>query len=253
MDMIPYANDIIDTASLVQTLIYCIEHTASGKKYVGQTVTHRMNHGRYRPFGLKGRFGCHVSEAVRNTKHKSGHLLGVAIREFGKDAFTATVVETCTPSLADEREIAWIAKLDTMYPNGYNLTSGGKQFSTGPVIPNPDVMSVSRARGGSTQHSAETRAKMSKSNAIASSTPAARALRAKHALEQHAAKKAERFRDQVVDHENLEQYIRIAGDMVVVRVGCRETSFSEKGVTSESNLRRAREFLLSLPMDVKRS
>ena len=36
--------------------IYKITNTITGKFYVGQTRSHRLNHKKYRPFGYLGRF-----------------------------------------------------------------------------------------------------------------------------------------------------------------------------------------------------
>ena len=68
-------DSILDDPESVKGIIYLIEHTASGKKYVGQTLSHRKNHERYRPFGAVGRFRDHISEAVNNTKRR--HLQSV--------------------------------------------------------------------------------------------------------------------------------------------------------------------------------
>ena len=43
--------------------IYKITCLTSGKIYVGQAVSHILNHKRYRPYGYTRRFNCHISEA----------------------------------------------------------------------------------------------------------------------------------------------------------------------------------------------
>jgi group I intron endonuclease len=243
------ATKILDDFALVRTVIYCIEHTASGKKYVGQTRTHRENHGRYRPFGAEARFKHHVSEAICNTKHKTGHLLGVDIRTYGKDAFTFRVLEVCDKELADEREIYWIAELNTVYPNGYNISLGGHihpQKTGIKPIPNPMPLSAPRKHGGSTPRSEETRAKMSKSTKEALSTAEARAIRATNAKSQHAAAKASRFIGIHIDPAKLDDYIFIQKKSVIIRVGGQETRFTSKTETQEVTLARAKEFLQTL-------
>ena len=47
-----------------------VRHKASEKEYVGQTMTHHMNHGKHRPFGYLQRWGSHISAAF-STKHKA--------------------------------------------------------------------------------------------------------------------------------------------------------------------------------------
>jgi group I intron endonuclease len=243
------AKKILDDFALVRTVIYCIEHTESGKKYVGQTRTHRENHGRYRPFGAEARFKHHVSEAICNTKHKTGHLLGVDIRAYGKDAFTLRTLEVCDKELADEREIYWIAALNTVYPHGYNISSGGHnnplKLGMKP-IPNPTPLSAPGKHGGSTPRSEETRAKMSKSAKEALSTAEARAIRAINAKSQHAAAKASRFAGIHIDPSKLDDYIFVQKKGVIVRVGGQEARFTSKTETQEVMLARAKEFLQTL-------
>jgi hypothetical protein len=251
-------SEILDDPSGVCGVIYCVEHIATGKKYVGQTRTHRLNHGRYRPFGAEGRFRAHISEAMCNTKHKSGHLMGVDIRLHGKDAFRLTPLEECAVGETDDRERHWIAELKTMYPEGYNLTGGGTCVapiswvspSAMPVIPNPTPLNPPRSRGGCVSRSAETRAKM-KERAIAQcSSEEVRAARTTSATAQHAAAKQARFAGVTVDLARLDQYIFTKRTTAIARVDGREASFTGKGFTKEQNITRAKEFLSSLPSSV---
>lgn len=240
---------ILDDFALVRDVIYCIEHTASGKKYVGQARTHRLNHGRYRPFGAESRFKQHISEAICNTKHKTGHLLGVDIRTYGKDAFTMRVLELCDKEQADERETYWIAALDTLYPSGYNIALGGlnnpRTVGIKP-IPNPTPLAVPKARGGCKSRSEETRAKMSERSKETSGTPEARAARSAQAKNQHSAGKASRFASVSIDPTKLDDYIFLRKNGVLVRVGDQEARFTSKTETSEAMLVRAKEFLQTL-------
>ena len=65
---------------------------------------------------------------VRLCAHKnnpSGYI-GRAITKYGLENFKVEILEECeTPEQLNEREIYWIAKLNTKAPNGYNLTEGG--------------------------------------------------------------------------------------------------------------------------------
>lgn len=215
----PYKMDtIIDDETAVRGVIYCIECVETDKKYVGQTRSHRLNHKRYRPFGAEGRFRSHISEALCNTKHKTGHLLGIDVRKFGADAFRVSTLEVCEVSQADDRESAWIALLDTIYPNGYNLSSGCHKPSAHTVIVNPTPLTAPRSRGGCVSRSAETRAKMSASTKAVFSSEEARAKRAALASAQHNAEKAVRFASKTIDLTNLDQYIFPKGTRVFVRV-----------------------------------
>ena len=90
-------------------VIYLITNTLNGKMYVGQTRKK-----------LSYRISQHKS---RSSKAKAG--IDAAIRKYGWENFTVEVIETCPVEMLNEREIFWIAKLNSKVPNGYNLTDGG--------------------------------------------------------------------------------------------------------------------------------
>lgn len=116
----------LDEKEKIQGEIYKITNNATSKCYIGQTVSHRKNKNKYRPFGHIGRFNDHISEAICNTKKNQCQYLNNAIRKHGKESFVVVLVETCEVRKLDERESYYIEKYDTLYPNGYNLTKGGK-------------------------------------------------------------------------------------------------------------------------------
>ena len=181
---------ILPTLEGVRGIIYCIEHIDTGKKYVGQTRSHRLNHGSYRPFGAEGRFRSHLSEAMCNTKHKTGHLLGIDVRLHGPERFRVNTLEECGIDVLDEREIHWIESLNTIYPNGYNLSGGAHKPSALPVMPNPTELAVPTMRGGCKSRSAETRAMMSERSKVFSNSVEIREARSANAALQHGAAKA---------------------------------------------------------------
>lgn len=108
--------------------IYKITNLSTGKMYVGQAVSHILNHKRYRPYGYEGRFRCHVSEAF-STKKNQSHYLNNSIRKYGVEDFEVELLEHCELPNADEREIYYIKSLNTLFPNGYNLKNGGNVFT----------------------------------------------------------------------------------------------------------------------------
>ena len=105
--------------------IYVIENIITGKKYVGQAVTHILNHKKYRKYGAEGRFRCHISEAFSNKKNQS-RFLNNAIKKYDINDFILTVIDICNIEDSDKLESDYIKKYDSLYPNGYNLTTGGK-------------------------------------------------------------------------------------------------------------------------------
>ena len=122
------SNHILDDPTKRYCEIYKIIHLSSGKVYIGQAVSHILNHKRYRPYGHEGRFKCHISEAF-STKKNQSHYLNNAIRKYGVIDFVVELIECCERSVADEREIFYINELNSLFPNGFNLKKGGKTFT----------------------------------------------------------------------------------------------------------------------------
>ena len=89
--------------------VYLIENCVSGKCYVGQTTQrlHRRWHG-------------HLNDA----RNGSDYPLHRAIRKYGVNAFTVSVLEQIDSNFLNDAEITWIKKLNS-FENGYNLTLGG--------------------------------------------------------------------------------------------------------------------------------
>ena len=122
------SKEILDNTTERYCEIYKITNISNGKIYVGQAVSHILNHKRYRPYGHEGRFRCHISEAF-STKKNQSHYLNNAIRKYGVTDFTVELIECCEIENSDERETHYIKELNSLYPNGYNLKNGGVVFT----------------------------------------------------------------------------------------------------------------------------
>lgn len=95
--------------------IYGIRNTVNGKWYVGQSQDIERRNKRERAYLAHGRFHSGSGD--------NKHMVN-AWKKYGSDAFDWVVLEECSLSQLDEREIFWIAEKDS-YRNGYNQTLGG--------------------------------------------------------------------------------------------------------------------------------
>lgn len=93
-------------------IIYLIKNKINGKKYIGQTIR-----------SLELRWKEHL-------RRKDDFLIHKAIMKYGKDNFEIELVEkTSVFSKLNNLERYYIKTLDTLMPNGYNMTSGGSEIT----------------------------------------------------------------------------------------------------------------------------
>ena len=122
------SNKTLDNPTERYCEIYKITNISNDKIYVGQAVSHILNHKRYRPYGHEGRFKCHISEAF-STKKNQSHYLNNAIRKYGVSDFIVDLIECCEVDDANDKEIYYIKFYNTLFPSGYNLKNGGSVFT----------------------------------------------------------------------------------------------------------------------------
>lgn len=237
--------EILTDNSQIKGQIYIIENKIDAKAYIGQTLSHRKNKDKYRPFGIIGRFNDHISEALCNTKRKQCWYLNNAIRKYGKEHFTVRLVQECSVDELDKLEQKYIQEYNSLYPNGYNLTKGGKTLQTLEHEFSEDTNTPSK-RGGSTFRSQETRALMSKRLKEFSNKTEEKIRRSTATKEQHLKKKLKLFEDVTINAQNLESYLYYRKDRVVVRVQDKRVDFTGKHETQESLKERALEFLCKI-------
>lgn len=245
-------NEILKDNSSVVGHIYLITNTQNNKRYVGQTLSHRKNRGKYRPFGYIGRFNDHVSEALCNSKKKQCTYLNNAIRSYGKEAFQVELLLVCSRQELDVQERKYIDDYATLYPNGYNLTHGGKVFKD-KSIPNniSPSFNVPKKRGGCVFRSKETRAKMTSRLKELMSSPEIRQELMERTQEQHMKAKIESFHGVEIDTTCSDKYIHIRNkkdgtQFIKVIVGKKTTSFVGKYQSIEELKQKAIQFLSSI-------
>jgi hypothetical protein len=77
---------------------------------------------------MERRFACHISEAFSDKKNQC-HYLNNSIRKYGQDKFKLELLRVCKIDNADNIENEEILKNNSLFPVGYNLNTGGKQFN----------------------------------------------------------------------------------------------------------------------------
>ena len=101
--------------------IYCYENKLNHHKYVGQTNN------------LKVRYSAHKSQAFNPNSRDYNCLFHKKIRQYGLENFDFYCLEEINSNdqeYIDSRESYWIKLLNSWcrYGEGYNETTGGKQF-----------------------------------------------------------------------------------------------------------------------------
>jgi group I intron endonuclease len=128
-------------------IVYLATNWVDGKQYVGIT---RNN--------LNNRIWHHLNFSTS--------YFGNALKKYGIQSFEIRVIDSANDwNTLCEKEKAWIKKLDTQYPNGYNLTGGGEGLAeisefTRKKLSDAAKLRVSPMKGR--KHSEASKLKMSK-------------------------------------------------------------------------------------------
>lgn len=127
--------DKCDITKVRYAEIYKMTCKTTGKSYIGQCVSHILNHKRYRPYGSKSRFYSHLSEAFSNKKCQC-KFLNEDILKYGKSDFLYEILIVCKYEECDFFETKMIMEHNTVIPNGYNgtINGGGKKCITDQTI-----------------------------------------------------------------------------------------------------------------------
>lgn len=89
--------------------IYRIYRKSDGRSYIGKSIN------------IEQRISGHFSDKRQNCP-----LIARAISKHGIDSFDVEILEICSEENLNHRESHWIATMDSIAPNGYNLRSGGE-------------------------------------------------------------------------------------------------------------------------------
>jgi hypothetical protein len=245
-----------DEFDKVRGEVYKITNQVTGKSYIGQTRSHRLNHGKYRPFGHMGRFKDHIAEANSNKKNQSRYL-NSSILKHGVDTFTCTLILTCDIEDLDVYERHHILEQNTKFPNGYNLTDGGQGFGylkgEKITLDEEDIVKPAEVKEKiPCLKSDYTKELISKRLKESKGGPDHRNMMMKLSQKQHLSKKFELFKDAVIDVNNIDKYIHVLKnhtnntEYVKIIIGKTKTTFVGKFETIDEIKNRARNFITEL-------
>ena len=88
--------------------IYKITNLITNKMYIGQTRSHYLNNGKYRPFGHMGRFKSHISESKNISKYNACRYLNSAFNKYGVENFKCELIINCEIKELDDYEKKYI-------------------------------------------------------------------------------------------------------------------------------------------------
>ena len=238
--------------------IYKITNLITNKMYIGQTRSHYLNKGKYRPFGHIGRFKKHLNEASRINIKCSCKYLNSTINKYGASNFKCELLITCDIDELDEYERKYICDLNTKYPNGYNLTNGGQKcgFEKGKkVVLEEEIKPMSRAiNGDSLKRTEKTRQLISKrlKDYKNSRDLNGRKNDMERVQKIHAINRFDKYKDIHIDSNNIDKYIRVIKnntlnyDYIRVTINKMRTTFVGQYETIEEIKQRARQFILEI-------
>ena len=192
--------------------IYKITNQINGKCYIGQTRSHRLNHGKYREFGYMGRFKDHISCAYSNKQNTCKYLTS-AILKYGREHFICERLLVCSLAELDQYEQQYISKFSTKYPNGYNLTDGGQgpgESKGAKVDADIEMADIAPRNVHLPPHKQTeyTRALIS-TRIKQSMTDRIRESRMYLTQTQHSEKKFDKFKDAKIDESDIHKYIHV--------------------------------------------
>jgi len=236
--------------------IYKITNLITNKMYVGQTRSHYLNKGKYRPFGHIGRFKSHISESKNMNKFNACRYLNSAFNKYSIENFKCELIINCEIEQLDNYEKKYIYELNTRYPNGYNLTNGGQScgFEKGKKVVLEEVFKpkIDLSLNPNLKRSTKTKQLISKRLKECKSNPHFRVNEMKRVQKQHSVNRFEKYKDVHIDNSNIDKYISIIKnntlgyEYVRVTINKMRTTFIGKYETIEEIKNRARQFVLEI-------
>lgn len=94
--------------------IYKYTNKINNKSYIGQSVN------------IERRRRQHIASSYYTKSNTYNTVFHKAIRKYGEENFTFEIITLCKIEELDILEKHYIQKFNTLFPNGYNMTSGGE-------------------------------------------------------------------------------------------------------------------------------
>ncbi len=113
------------------TGIYKITNKLNNKSYIGQSTN------------IIKRFNKHKTQNSLYD-HQYNTPFHKAIREDGIENFIFEILEECGKEDLNQKEMYYIEKYNTSFPNGYNMSYGGKTGSLNKIYSFEDVLSIKK-------------------------------------------------------------------------------------------------------------
>ena len=127
--------------------IYKIINVTNNSLYIGQTRSHHLNRGKYRPFGYIGRFKDHISES-KNSNKTGCRYLNSALLKNGSENFICELIMTCSIDELDSYEVKYISEFNTKFPLKIKYIENNKliekiiDIENGLVLKNEPILNV---------------------------------------------------------------------------------------------------------------
>jgi hypothetical protein len=243
--------------------IYKITNLITNKMYIGQTRSHYLNKGKYRPFGHIGRFKSHISESKNINKYNACRYLNSAFNKYGIENFKCELIVNCEINELDNYEKKYIYDLNTRFPNGYNLTNGGQKcgFEKGKKIVLEEEIKPSLEtimNNDNLKRSETTKQLISKRLKDYKNNLQVRKDDMKRVQKIHSINRFDKYKNVQIDTNNIDSYIRVIKnntlnyDYVRVTINKMRTTFVGQYESIEEIKLRARRFILDI-IDWQRS
>ena len=95
--------------------IYKIKNNINHQIYIGQS------------YNIEKRWREHLHDSINENNKDFNMVIHKAIRKYGRENFSFSIIEKCSKEELNDKEIYWIKFYDSYY-HGYNCSKGGNNY-----------------------------------------------------------------------------------------------------------------------------